>query len=245
MSVRTWPIDYVELCLCLHDALCVLDDAATALQYTRYAETVLNWVDPARYRDCEERVHSLEINTIRGIGVVYNNLDLPTQAAWYFQQARRTTAFVRRREDWIVHVCRDTLSTIAKQPRFTLSEVEGLANQALESMGDTNRELNTLLLKAKLGECYLAYRGRRDYAGPLLDAVIEETERSTVLGPLHRTIIYRTYALLCRKRADRAGLAHWAARALSVAEEAGLVREARTIRRDVLGEPKLHHRPSG
>lgn len=236
MSVRGWPIDYVELCLCLHDALCVLDGPAAALQYARFGHIVLDWVDPARYRGNEDRVREMGINVVRAVGVAYNNLGVPGEAARHFKAAQQLSTLSSRPVDWLGHVCRDRLSALAKLPRLRLSEAEGLAYQALEKMGGQNQDLVPLLLRAKLGECYLAFDSPRDYAGPFLDALIEDTERSTALGPLHKAIIYRTYARLCRKRGDSVGLAGWVERALGVAEEAGLVHQVRGIREDFPAE---------
>ena len=39
-------------------------------------------------------------------------------------------------------------------------------------------ELNTIPLRATLGECYLAFGSSRDYAGPLLDELLEEAEQT-------------------------------------------------------------------
>jgi hypothetical protein len=182
--VRVWPIEYIELCLCLHDALCVLDNPATALHYARLAEAVLGWVDPVRYRGSEERVRDLQINILRAIGVAYNNLNLPAQAIHYFDKAHQLITSTKPRQGWLVHICRDKLSALAKLSRFTLSEVEGLADQAMREMGDIGIDQGpaALLLKAKLGECYLAFGARRDRAGPLLDQLIVEAENSTTLG---------------------------------------------------------------
>ena len=234
MSVREWPIEYVELCLCLHDALCVLDDPVSALRYGKQAEVVLDWVDPARYRGDEEHVQALEINTRRSIGVAYNNLELPKQAAAHFDRARLTTAFKRDPGRWNIHLARDHLSTLAKLPRFPISEAEGRALQALDGVGDGHEELYELLLKAKLGECYLAYGSPLNRAGPPLEALIEKAESSTVLGAFHRVIIYRTYASLCRERQDEEGFILWLHRALSVASGAGLGHQIRTIRHEVV-----------
>ena len=234
MVIRDWPIEYVELCLCMHDALCVLDNPLSALQFARYGQLVLDWAPRMSYRGNEERVQALETNLIRAIGVAYNNLHLPKEADPYLEQARHTTGFTRRPQDWLVHLSRDKLSTLSKLPRFRISEVERVAGEALDRIGESQdifRDLYALLLKAKLSDCYVVFGGARKNVEPLLADLAEQAERATGLGVLHRVIIYRTYALLCRQSNDSVGLAQWRQRALDMAEEAGLAHQARTIRR--------------
>lgn len=230
IDVQAWPIEYVELCLCLHDALCVLDRAASALVFARCADIVLETVDPARLRAAGDRLGALRTNTHRALAVAYLNLEQPIRAERPMLAAEASARRSAHAAHWIVHLHRDRLSYLRRRPRFALAEVHGLADRALDALDCPNPELNALLIRCKLAECLVAHATAHRHAGPVMDALMADAEHSTSLGPLHRTIIYRTYAHACRRRGDTSGARTWSAQALALAQGAGLAHQARTIR---------------
>lgn len=242
MSVRGNPNDYVELCLCLHDALCVLDDAALALAFARRAEIVMEWMDPAYAWDDRQRWSDVQTNVRRAVGVCYSNLGLVREARGHFDRAFATAACVERPRDWIPHVARDRLSVLARTPRFALSEAEALAERALDEMGDTHRELHGLLVQAKLGDCYLSHDRGMVRAGRILEPLAAEAQASSALGPLHRAILYQTVARLWMRRGVTDEVESWLDRALAMAAAGGLENQ---VRRVTAGRRQWREREAG
>lgn len=234
LSPLSRPMDYMEICLCLHDVLGALDRHAEGLVYARLGDAVMRETGRGRLRLVEDRRRQVEVNLIRSLGVSYNSLGLPKMAMSHFERVRGTDDFRTQPRDWVAHVARDQLSAWTKSPRFAISEAESLAFEAEQRMADGQRGVVSILLRTKLAECFIAFGDRKGRAGKLLEPIIEKAEGAP-MGMLHRVMVYRSYALYCRSQGDTVGLETWGSRALALAEESGLEHQARTIQSDVLG----------
>ncbi len=233
LSPLSQPIDYMEICLCLHDVLGALDQHAAGLVYARLGDLLMAEFERGRFRAAEDRRRQIEVNLIRALGVSYNSLGLPRVAMGHFERARGASDYRMRPRDWVGHLARDQMSSWARSPRFAISEAENVAWDAESRMADGQRGIVSVLLRVKLAECFIAYGDQKGKAAKLLEPIIDGIERAE-LGMLHRVMVYRGYALCCRSQGDTAGLDLWGGRALALAEEAGLDHQARTIRAEVL-----------
>lgn len=238
ISPLSRPIDYMEICLCLHDVLGALDRHAEGLVYARLGNRMMAEMERGRFRAAEDRRRQLEVNLIRSLGVSYNSLGLSKKAMDYFDQARLTADFRTRPRDWVAHLARDQMSAWVREPRFAISDVENVALDAEDRMADGQRGTVSILLRIKMAECFIAFGDRKGRAGKILEPIMDEAEGAG-LGMLHRVMVYRSYAVYCRSRGDLDGLETWGGRALALADEAGLDHQARTIRSDVLQQGHL------
>ena len=233
LSPPRQAMEYMEVCLCLHDMLGALDRHAEALMYARFGNLMMDESRPPRLSMVSDRRREVEVNLLRALGVSYNGLGLPKKALEYFARTRETPAYKHNPENWIAHLARDLLAAWVKEPRFAISEMESIVSFAEAQMTDDQRGVPSLLLQAKMAECYIVIGDRKDKAGKLLIPVMEAAEH-TSMGMLSRVIIYRTYAHYCRSQRNWQEFDLWAHKALSLAQEAGLDHQLRTIQADLL-----------
>jgi hypothetical protein len=223
------PLAFVELCLLRHDTQSVLNGLVDALWHARIARTVLEDLRPNDFREDRERLGDFMVNAIRSEAVSYHNLGLAREAYRQCQEAEVAPAIRQRLSFWRAHIFRDKMNALANMPRFAISEAEGLAQQAEDACErgahrKEERDVLVLLIRESLSRCYIRHGSARSLrkAGAKLESLVEEAETLAYVGPLHRTLVWRSHARLCWQRGDQKGWQDSVRHALDVAREAGL-----------------------
>ena len=124
------PLDFCELCLLAHDVECVLNAADRALWYARQAQVVPADVQARDGLPDDPRYAHYTVNIPMAVAVAYNNLRLPGPAleAYAAAVAAAGVGGPAGLAFWLPHLHRGWINTLAKQPRFTLGDVTGLAD---------------------------------------------------------------------------------------------------------------------
>jgi len=223
----THPFELVELYLCLHDALCVLDDSATALYYALTARDLLEFQPCGAPSGGNGRRGELEVNAGRAVGVAYSNLNQLKAAQLAFQSAQALQAAQNRAADWAPHFSRDLLTVLYKAPWLTLKAVDRIVSRAemvaRGEMSDTFR----LLMYIKRADCFTAFGHTKD-ARRQLDSLGPFHLIDAKLGPLHQATFMTGYLKLAVKEGDQVEAAAWGRKALRLAADAGLMRQMRS-----------------
>jgi len=236
------PLAFAELCIIVHDASCVLGRKVDALWYAKKAHFILEnlgiWDNPQ-----EQEVLDLRIESIRSEAVSYHILRLPRQAYDYCEEAEallETSNFKYRHDFWKPHLYRDKINILSKMPRFAITEAEGLAGQ-VEAVCDKDvpytedeKELLLFLVHSSLSGAYIQRGGKRNWrkADRLLRAEFERMGRMGKIGPLHQTLLLKTYARLRWSQGDQEEWRYFIGFALDVALRAGLEHQISEIRRE-------------
>ncbi|MDQ2806495.1 MAG: hypothetical protein M3Z04_06200, partial [Chloroflexota bacterium] len=226
-----YPLDFCELCILAHDVECVLNAADRALWYARQAQVVLGALQTRAGRVADPRFAHYRVNIPMAVAVACTNLGLPQRALAAYQAAEAVVAGDGAAAFWLPHLYRGHISTLAKGPRFTLSEVAGYAAQArryCEQQAAPDAELLLLLLAETEGRAYLRY-GNLKRAAAVLDALPAQADRVAASGPLHQAIIRKTVAALGWARGDRTAWAYWIGQALTLGQAAQLTHQVAGI----------------
>lgn len=224
----THPFELVELHLCLHDALCVLDDSATALYYALTARDLLEFQPRGAATSGNGRRGELEVNAGRAIGVAYSNLNQLKVAQLAFQSAQALHAAQDRAADWAPHFSRDLLTVLYKAPWLTLKAVDRIVSRAEMVAHDQMADTFRLLMYIKRADCFTAFGRTRD-ARRQLDSLGSISLLGASLGPLHLATYMTGYLKLAVKESEPAEAAAWGSQALRLAADAGLTRQMRTV----------------
>lgn len=229
ISADAHPLELVELHLCLHDALCVLDASATALYYALTARDLLaSQPSGPLAGGGNGRRGELEVNAGRAVGVAYSNLNQLKAAQLAFQRAQALHSAQIRAAEWAPHFSRDLLTVLYKAPWLTLKAVDRIVSHAdlvaRGRMPDTFR----LLMYVKRADCFTAFGHTRE-ARRQLDSLGAADHYGACLGPLHRAMFVTGYLKLCVKEGNQAEAEAWGRQALRLAADAGLKRQMRTV----------------
>lgn len=223
------PIEKIEVLLCLHDALCVLDDSASALFHALSACSLIELLPDRPDWRRSERLGELTVNARRAAGVAYCNLRRLRAAQLSFQQAKHLQAARDRAATWAPHLCRDQLTVLYKAPWLTLKAADRLVSEAESVTRNDIPVVSRFLMDLKRADCFTAFgsvrEARRQLDGISL-AVLGDT-----LGPLHRAIHLTSHLKLAVRTGDSNGAMQWGHQALQIACEAGLIRQARSVAR--------------
>jgi tetratricopeptide (TPR) repeat protein len=225
------PLDYVDLCLLLHDSECILNRPDQALWHAKLARTILAQLEPADYRPQKERFDFAEINAARSEGIAFHNLNLNRQALNCYQQAETMSALKQRPDFWKPWLYRDIISALSELPRFHISEIENryvVMTRLNERRADRTGELNQLLDATELARSYARY-GSLDKARRVLDGEYQRLDHIAVCGPLHKVMFYRAYADYCWAVHDATGANSFIDIAKTLAVEAGLTHQLTQI----------------
>jgi tetratricopeptide (TPR) repeat protein len=241
LNLDRHPLAFVELCFLRHDAQCVLNRPDDALWYAKLARSVLETLDPSEYRRHREKIDDLVVNAIRAEAVAYHNLKLFREAYRCCEEAEASPAIKRHLDFWKPHLYRDKINALVGIPRFAITEAEGLAEQVQtvcekDIYREEENNLLLFLIRESLARSYIQHGNFRK-AERILQSELERMDRLSYLGPLHRTLLLRTYARLCWKQGDHYGWQHLIHLALVISFEAGLdhqVSEIQTEYGDVL-----------
>ncbi len=156
---------------------------------------------------------------------------------------RPRSASPTARTFWLPHLYRHQIVTVSGKPRFSQYQVRALAHLAKTACSQRFDPLDPqvdLLIDESLASAYLRFGSERSIraAARLLQPAVESMERVPYLGPLHRTILLKSYARACwaQRRTDE--WRHYVQQALTTAVDAGLQHQVRVIRRQYDGRPE-------
>jgi len=229
--------------LILHDVFSVLGRHADALWASNRCTLLCDLADRSALREELPRLEALSMNARRSTVVTLNNLGLWKRAYDLSLSHEAEPAFRHTPEFWKPHVFRDRLSSLARLPRFAISEAEGLADQVLricDSRGAAQDQLLALMISRTLARALTA-ANRSDKAKRVLDRWVDGLDKLPYAGPLHKVQFLRAYATCLWKLGDRDGWQTHANQALMLAATAGLTHQHGEISKDI--EARTASRP--
>ncbi|MCL5999056.1 MAG: hypothetical protein M1546_23795 [Chloroflexi bacterium] len=221
------PLDYVDLCAVVNDCQCVLNRADDALWHAKIGCAILDSLDPAHYHHERERFDYSAVNMVRMQGVAYHNLGHCREALNFYRQAEAMEAVRQNDGLWERIILRDKIKALSGLPRFSITEVENLADRLraiLEKRADSDAALDLFLLSEALADAYLLHQNYKD-AGRVLTAENNHLNQVPHIGPLHRVLFLRTFAKYCRLTRNLDGWTQYIGEAYRLAVEAGLAHQ--------------------
>jgi hypothetical protein len=198
------PLEFIQVCLFLHDVQCVLNRAHDALAHAKYAYYLMAACDEDRFRHRIEYFDHLMVNTAVAECLAYRNMGLVKEAQWASEKAEWLIEQSRSSagEFWRPHIYLHRLKALIEMPRFTIGEIDQLVRQAAEAFDVTSggsMESHRLQMVEAQARAYLQYgvhynsRLRLREAERLLRQIVEQIDEHS-LGVVHKTRILRTYA---------------------------------------------------
>ncbi len=230
-----YPNTYVRICMLGQDALSVLNQHSDALWFGLQAKHVIERSNPAK--QSREDFEYLQANTYYALSVTYRNLNLHQQA---LDVCHQLTPLLkpdpRLSRFWMPHVLRDEIKALAHLRRFAISDAEGLYFQAramLNWRDGPDDELLDILLQQAMAEAYVGHGTTRSLrkADEVLNWQIDALPRRVQVGPIHTTILLKTFAHLRWKQGSNEEWRYFVNQALDVARRAGLQHQADQIQR--------------
>jgi hypothetical protein len=213
----------------------VLNRPSEALYYAKWAQAVLAPLDArAGWGADQSRFDHYRVNVWVAEAVAYHNLGLYQPEAAAYMQAEAAVAEVipTARGFWVPHLARGEINALRDRPRFTLSEVAGLARQAravCERRDDPGDQLLLLLLSEAEGRAYLRY-GSLAKAGRVLRRTLETLDQVPASGALHHVMVLKTVARWRWVVGDQTEWMHFMALTLRTAITAGLAHQVAGLR---------------
>ncbi|WP_119071489.1 hypothetical protein [Aggregatilinea lenta] len=230
-----YPNAYVRICMLGQDALSVLNQHSDALWFGLQAKYVIERSNPAK--QSREDFEYLQANTYYALSVTYRNLNLHQQARDICHQ---TVALLkpdpRLSRFWMPHVLRDEIKALAHLRRFAIGDAEGLYFQAramLDWRDGPDDELLDILLQQAMAEAYVGHGTTRSLrkADEVLNWQIDALPRRVQVGPIHTTILLKTFAHLRWKQGSNEEWRYFVNQALDVARRTGLQHQVDQIQR--------------
>lgn len=240
-TLNPYPLATTELCLIANEAESVLNRHVEALSHAMRARSITERVN-LRELSIRQRMTfvDLRINALRLEAVSYSNLDSFKRAISVHERAEQllaTEQFKHRSDFWKPHLYRDKINAIRGMPRFAISTAEGVVHQvndALETGVYTPKEAELLsfLIHSSLVRTYLKHGSSRSVkkAKHVLNAKLDPNHELEYIGPLHQTLLLRTWARYYGEQGDRQGWQHFISSALETALAAGLQHQVDEIR---------------
>jgi hypothetical protein len=222
------PLDYVELCNIVADCQCVLNRADDALWHAKVACAILDSFEPAPLdHEDRERHEFASVNMLRQQGVAYFNLAQYRDSLRLYAQAEASEPMKRRddaRKGLKGLIMRDKIKTLARLPRFSITEAENTADELrgiIEKTAGANRRMGLWLLAEAVADAYIRHENYKD-ARRVLEQEYLHSDDTHAIGPLHRVLFLRTYATLSRLTHDTLGWRHFIGEAHQISLAAGL-----------------------
>lgn len=200
------PLEFVQVCLFLHDVQCVLNHTYDALAHAKYAYGVMAACDPEKFRARREYFDHLLVNTAVAECLAYRNMGLHKEAN---EASNKPEMLVEDLEStgaqfWLPHILLHRLKGLTEQGNFAVGDVDSLVRQAEEAYQIRPKDLefevrlHVQLLEAR-ARGYLEYgvkmnsklRCRR--AAQLLQDSVDRIDELP-LGSVQKTRLLRTYA---------------------------------------------------
>lgn len=240
-DLRPYPLATIELCLLATEAESVLNRQVEALSHARRARSIAERVN-LRELSLQQRSRfiDLKINALRLEAVSYSNLDSFKKAIAVHERTEQlltTREFEHRSDFWKPHLYRDKINAIKGEPRFAISTAEGLVHQVNDALetgvyAPKESELLSFLIHSSLVRTYLKHGSSRSVkkAKHILNTNLDPTQELEYIGPLHITLLLKTWARYYRDQGDRRGWQHFIGSALETALAAGLQHQVDEIR---------------
>jgi hypothetical protein len=229
ISLERNPISFVQTCLCLHDAQCILDRADDALRYAKLAGLVFEnfYVYETGYS--REQIDGFEINTIRGEAVAYHNLGLDKMVGEIFERACKTSAYRNAGDLWKPWLARDYLCAVEQTPRFSIRKAGELVRNIYEVCDRTGDEFALFMVREPWLRCLIA-KEKLNLAKNVFQEELERITRLPQVGFLHRALLLKSGAQLAWKLKDMQSWQEMILKASSLMQQAGLIHQFRLIR---------------
>ncbi len=229
------PLEFVQVCLFLHDVQCVLNRADDALFHAKVAAQIMEACDRDKFSTRIDYFDHLKVNTLVAESLAYRNLKLLKQAD---EASRKAEELIQElgstsAEFWLPHVYMHRLKAVIQRSRFTLGDVDGLLMQIDKAYGrrpyDFQPRWQEQLAEAR-ARGYLQYGIRCGTghsiktAARILQKTAESIERNETpqLGAVLRSRIARTYAETLWHQKEFEGWKLYIQLSLSIALNAGL-----------------------
>jgi len=228
----TYPLNTVEVCMLLHDVQCLLNRTEDALYHAKLAHAIMDGLSRNDYRD-KERFDSYQIEVIRAESRAYSDLRLYREAYDKCLEAEASDAARYQSEACMPQLYRDKLQALCRKPRFALSEAEGLAANVRAICDASTNELAPrwlFMTDQYLARAYLKHQNMKK-TRRLLIGLFDHINTIPHLGPLHHTMLLKTYASLRWEEGDYLEWEYFLKRALTFAVDAGLAHQISDIKR--------------
>jgi len=216
-----YPDSFMQICLYYHDAQCVLNRPDEALLYAKSAQLVWESMDDIETGYTKEDRDNLQINTIRGEAIAYHNLRLDRLVPEILHRASQTSAYHNARAFWEPFVMRDLINAMTEIPRFSIREVNKIA-QKIELICERKSDEFTLLLVRESWLRALIKREKIKQAQHIFREEIERLPHLPYVGALHRTLLLKSGAELAWKLRDHKTWEIYISEAIGVMQKAGL-----------------------
>ena len=231
---ETSPLEYVDLCDFVTDCQLVLNRADDALWHAKLALAVLDCYDPLPAE--RERYAFLVMNMLRQQGVAYFNLGQYRESLRVYTQVEALKPVGQLGGIVKSLLLHDKVKALAQMPRFSITEVENIADDnrnIIERVGAADGPLHLWLLTEALADAYIRHANYKD-ARRVLDQEAARLSEIRAMGPLHHVLFLRRYATLSRHTQDLTGWHHFIGEARQIAREAGLSHQLVGIEAEVL-----------
>ncbi len=229
INPRVDPEIFAEICLIVHAAQGALNRHTNALYLAKLAATVLENADPAIDSYDPERIRYLQINAAYAESVTSRNLNLPRPA---YDLCDRILDIVKmenkaQRQYWHPQILKDKIEAVSRLPRFTLSEVEGLANQArtiCEARAMPSDARLLLIVDRALINAYIRYGSHSSLkkASRFLQQHLDRQGVFSDIEPLLQAMFLNTCARLHWVKGNLDEWQHFMTAMLKIASESGL-----------------------
>lgn len=232
LPAQRCPLVFLEVCLFLPGAQCVLNQPGDALYYAKLAYEFIEGLDPAVYRGAKAQFDYFAMSALMAQAMAYNNLSLPKKAYACHEQAECFSKSDRALYTfWKPHLCRGMIKTLSKQPRFGIRDVERLSYEArtiCERRGEGGDWVILLMDLESLASSYMHYENLKK-ARRTLEHQVEALDNIPLAGPLHKTMVLKTFATVCYKQHDHTGWETYLRASLRLARDAGLTHQIQSM----------------
>ena len=220
------PLNYLELSFLLHDTLCVLDRNDQALWYGKRAHWLADSIDdPGMFHTTAAQMDYFRVKAMRAEAVALLNLHLSRAAQELCEHLIGTDAFQRSEQFWKPQLYPILIDAIQERPRFSVTQVENLADEArtiCDGSTEPQAQLLSLLVATSLARAYIAHKNFKD-AFRILSPWQAHLNTIPGIGPLDTTGYFRTWGLFYSRRGDYgAEWRHFTSRAAHIAISCGL-----------------------
>jgi hypothetical protein len=241
---RPHPLTAVEVHLIMNDICSAIHRPVDAIFHALSAIAICDQQDVlVRTAEREQQDH-FAVNAIYAAAVSLHNLGLD-RGAWdrYAQAGSALHVHPSGKEFWYPHIVTGRLKAMSGLPRFALRDAEALWREAVhifDVRGDSLDHVFTLMADEALARAYVRYarntiadthRNATKASERLLPTILA-IDTVPMAGPLHRTIIYRTYARSRLLLGDIDEWKHFINKAVTTASAAGLDHQLHQLGRE-------------
>lgn len=234
----TYPFETVKVCMSLHEALCILNQAEDALYYAKFAHAIMENLPRDNYSGNDrERLDRYTIQAIGAEARAYSDLRLYNKAYQTCLQAEAKAGKIHYQSDTILsQLYRDRLQALCRKPRFALEEAEGLVDSVKMLCERAESDLAPrwlFLANQYLVRAYLNYASDLSLkkAGRLLAEIARQMPDTPHMSPLYQTLFLKTYAKFYWKKGAYIEWEYFIKQAITSAIDAGLAHQISDIKR--------------